>query len=473
MAGRQNIRKILLIDDNIISANSYGNLLKRENIICDHVRVMEVAQKMISSESYSAVIINIQKDDRHNLLLLRKMKLKNRFVNIIILSNNGSINSAVEFIKAGAFDFRIKPLSPINLVECIKKAVIAFEDNKSAFDNAVPEAAPGAVKGQEFIGNSAKMMPVYNLISRVAHSKAPVFITGESGTGKDVCAEMIHKISGRENRPFVALNCAAIPAHLVESELFGHVKGAFTGALEDRMGAIRKAHGGTLFLDEICEFEISLQAKLLRFLQTGKCKKVGSDNYENFNIRILCASNRDPREEVKQKNFRQDLFYRLDTLTIDLPPLRERGGDIVDLAFHFLRQYAREEKCDFTDISPEAQRLFNIYEWPGNIREMQNVIRKILVMFDGHSISSDMVLETISFGGPVVECPQSESLNLDTSCSVNLKQSMDEMERDIISAVINSYQGNIAQASESLKLSPSTIYRKRESWVASDESSAA
>ena len=235
------------------------------------------------------------------------------------------------------------------------------------------------------------MLAVYKMIRNVANSNATVFITGDSGTGKEVTAQAIHKVSHRRMSPFVALNCAALPEHLIESEIFGHVKGAFTGAHEFRKGAIGQAAGGTLFLDEICEMDINLQAKLLRFLQTGLVKRVGCGWTEAVDVRIICATNRNPIIEVNEKRFREDLFYRLDVLSIELPTLSSRGRDVILLANSFLKSYAAEEGNQFIGICIDAEKLLMEHHWPGNVRELQNMIRKAVVIHNGTELELDML----------------------------------------------------------------------------------
>ncbi len=314
----------------------------------------------------------------------------------------------------------------------------------------------------------------------VADSNAAVFITGESGTGKEVTAQSIHNVSQRRDAPFIALNCAALPENLIESEIFGHVKGAFTGAQEARKGAASQAHGGTLFLDEICEMDINLQAKILRFLQSGQIKRVGSDWIEDVDVRIICATNRNPMVEVAEKRFREDLFYRLDVLSIELPPLSQRGKDVILLGESFLKTYAAEEGKEFKSIAPETQEMMLNYHWPGNIRELQNMIRKATVVHDGvvlapHMINMksklhDMVSSNYQLIGlaktDVVKRTPNESLK--TTFTLNIHQPMSVIERDVIEAVIESCNGSIPKASQILQLSPSTIYRKRETWLQMD-----
>lgn len=235
------------------------------------------------------------------------------------------------------------------------------------------------------------MIALYEQIRRIAPSSAPAFITGESGTGKEVCAAEIHRQSGRPAEKFVAINCAAIPHELMESELFGHVRGAFTGAGEDRPGAMQLADGGTLFLDEICEMDLALQAKLLRALQMKSVRRVGASADESVDVRIVCATNRDPQAEVNARRFRADLFYRLHVLPLHLPPLRERGDDIMKLANAFLKRYSAEENRGFTGFSPQARQFLQSYDWPGNVRQLENLVRRIVVMHDGETVEADMI----------------------------------------------------------------------------------
>ena len=324
------------------------------------------------------------------------------------------------------------------------------------------------------------MLAVYKIIENVAGSNAAVFITGESGTGKEVTAQAIHKVSQRRDAPFIALNCAALPENLIESEIFGHVKGAFTGAQEARKGAASQANGGTLFLDEICEMDIGLQAKILRFLQTGQIKRVGSDWSEDVDVRIICATNRNPMVEVAQKRFREDLFYRLDVLSIELPPLSHRGKDVILLGESFLKTYAAEEGKAFKTIAPETQEAMLDYHWPGNIRELQNTLRKAVVVNDGVELEPHML--TLNSPRPRTDnndyqliglAPSEKAItpneSLKTTYTLDIHQPMASIERDIIEAVISSCNGSVPKASRILQLSPSTIYRKREAWIQSEE----
>src|SRR5690606_38452833 len=246
-----------------------------------------------------------------------------------------------------------------------------------------------------FVGSSLSMQAVYRTIDAAATSKATIFITGESGTGKEVCAEAIHQKSPRRDGPFVAINCAAIPKELMESEIFGHVKGAFTGAIGDREGAAARADGGTLFLDEVCEMPLDLQVKLLRFVQLGSFMKVGGTETRQVDVRFICATNRDPLQEVAAGNFREDLYYRLHVIPLHMPPLRERERDVLDLAHHFLASFAAEEHKAFRRFAPEAEALLLSYDWPGNVRQLQNVLRNIVVLNEGETVEKAMLRDTL------------------------------------------------------------------------------
>jgi len=302
------------------------------------------------------------------------------------------------------------------------------------------------------------MCEVYEQIRRMAPSRAPVFITGESGTGKEVCAEAIHAHAGAGDRPFVAINCSAIPKELMESEIFGHVRGAFTGAAENRSGAAELANGGTLFLDEIAEMDLGLQAKLLRFVQTGGFRRVGGNELKQVEVRLVSATNRDPFAEVEAGRFRADLFYRLHVLPIRLPPLRDRGADIVPLAEAFLARYAAEEGRAFRGFDREAAEHIGACPWPGNVRQLQNVIRRIVVLHDGVEVTAAMLPPGLS--GTDQSAPAAPR-----AAVPNPIVPYREQERLIIEAALEAFGGNIPRAAAALEISPSTIYRKRQAWL--------
>ncbi len=306
-----------------------------------------------------------------------------------------------------------------------------------------------------FIGRSEAMREVFARLERAAASTAPVFITGESGSGKELCARALHEKGTRAAGPFVAVNCAAVPSELAESEFFGHVRGAFTGASEARKGYAEMAHGGTLFLDEICEMDPVLQGKLLRFLETGTIRPVGGATERRVDVRIICATNRDPQREVREGRFRADLFWRLHVLPVSLPPLRERGEDILLLARHFLARFAEEEGRRPMRIDADAERLMLSRSWPGNVRQLQNVLRQIVVFHDAPELTADMLAPLLppEHGNPAAR-PQAGPPRLRV------------LERQAIEEAIASCGGSVPRAARLLGVAPSTIYRKRQAWQA-------
>ncbi|MDH3692653.1 MAG: sigma-54 dependent transcriptional regulator [Gammaproteobacteria bacterium] len=335
----------------------------------------------------------------------------------------------------------------------------------------------GRRRFQGFVGGSLQMQAVYRIVESAATSDATVLIMGESGTGKEVCAEAIHSLSHRKEGPFITVNCAAIPSELIESELFGHVKGAFTGATATRKGAAALAHRGTLFLDEICEMDVALQAKLLRFLQSRKIQMVGKSELEDVDARILSATNRDVLGAVKAGRFREDLYYRLNVIPVSLPPLRERGNDVIELAETFLAEISKKEGKRFLGIADDARRLILKYPWPGNVRELQNIIQRIVVLNDGGEVTAGM-LSAIRIGAensqskdPVANrefVRQTETLPQSSNAATRNVQPLSQVERQAIERAVELSQGNVRLAASRLGVAPATIYRKLAGWKKSN-----
>ncbi|MEO6298946.1 MAG: sigma-54 dependent transcriptional regulator [Paracoccaceae bacterium] len=318
----------------------------------------------------------------------------------------------------------------------------------------------------QFIGLSEPMQRIHAKIRSVANSMATVFITGESGTGKELCALAVHGTSNRASGPFIALNCGAIPHDLLESEVFGHVKGSFTGAIADKPGAAAAADGGTLFLDEVCEMAPALQTKLLRFLQTSTVVPVGATKPQKVNVRIICATNRDPLEAVKSGQFREDLYYRLFVVPIHMPPLRERGDDVIEIAEAALQRFAAEEGRTFDGLSSEVINIFRRLPWPGNVRQVLNVIRNVVVLNPGGIVTPDMLPEELE-GGPSEQPTQPRQQVTDSTVPMLvglLGRPLAEVERIVVLATLAQYGGSVPKAARVLDLSPSTLYRKLESW---------
>ncbi len=312
-------------------------------------------------------------------------------------------------------------------------------------------------------GTSPAMQRVYQKIDQVANSKASVLITGETGTGKEVCAHMFHQVSRYKDKAFLSINCAAIPDNLIESELFGHVKGAFTGAIQNRQGMASLANGGTLFLDEIGEMDLNLQCKLLRFVETGTFYKVGSSKLEIVDIRFIWATNRDLLSEIKAKRFRQDLYYRLKVSSIHLPPLRQRGQDVLLLAQNFLKQYAKQEQKSFKYFTLEAEKILLDYEWPGNIRQLKNVIHNLVLSYYGEAITADMLLSTLTEEMEHI-VPQSLSTPEVAKISSKTINPLWQVEKNASLEAIEFCNGNVVQAAKLLEIGKTTLYRKLQKW---------
>ncbi|WP_230426415.1 sigma-54 interaction domain-containing protein [Paragemmobacter aquarius] len=297
---------------------------------------------------------------------------------------------------------------------------------------------------------------------------ATVFITGESGTGKELCALAIHDNSARATGPFIALNCGAIPQDLLESEVFGHVKGSFTGAISDKPGAATAADGGTLFLDEICEMAPALQTKLLRFLQTSTVQPVGATRPRKVNVRIVCATNQDPLDAVRRGAFREDLYYRLFVVPIHMPPLRDRGEDVIEIAQAALHRFSVEEGRNFAGLSGEVETLFRNHPWPGNVRQLLNVIRHVVVLNDGGLVTLPMLPESLPRSVQPPPAPAAAAPTDPASSGYVLDsligRPLAEIERIVIEATLARFDGSVPKAARALELSPSTLYRKIEGW---------
>ncbi|MBU1305798.1 MAG: sigma-54 dependent transcriptional regulator [Alphaproteobacteria bacterium] len=378
---------------------------------------------------------------------------------VVAVSDGTSVSAAVGAMRAGAHDYVAKPINGPAMAARISE--LALRHGKDRTLGMEAPSAAGLSDFAGFIGASSAMQFVYEQIGRIAPSSAPVFITGESGTGKELCAEALHAKGHRAGKRLVAINCAAIPRDLMESELFGVARGAFTGAHEDRKGAAELADGGTLFLDEIGEMDLSLQSKLLRFLQTGMLSRVGEAGVRRVDVRVICATNRNPMQLIADKKFREDLFYRLHVLPIHLPPLRQRPTDIMVLARHFLAHYAAEENKRFAGYSPEVASQLSAAEWPGNVRQLQNLVRRLVVMFDGGEVTRPMLSQADIEAQGGVRPAEPEASRTRRPAILPMWQ----QEQRIIEDAIASFGGNVSLAAAALEISPSTIYRKRQGWA--------
>jgi len=457
-------RRILLIEDTIPLAKLYVEFLRGEPLDVVHVTGGGDALASAEAQPPDAVILDLKLPDMHGLDVLRILHERDPGVSVVIITAHGSIDLAVEAMRLGAFDFIVKPFNADRLNLTLRNAL---ERQSLTRIVAGYRKALDRDRFHGFIGGSPEMQAVYRTIESVAPSRANVFITGESGTGKEVAAQAIHRASPRRDRPFVALNCAAFPDALLESEIFGHVKGAFTGATGNRPGAAVLADGGTLFLDEIGEMPFDLQSKLLRFVQTGAVTPVGSGREERVDVRFVAATNRDPLAEVRAGRFREDLYYRLHVIPLALPPLRDRGEDVMEIARTLLADYAREEGKALTSFAPEVEARLRAHDWPGNVRQLQNVLRNIVVLHDGPRVTLDML-------PPQMAAPV--AMPADAVPPVDGRPSGDDaipplwrMEKDLIRRALRQSGDDVPRAALMLEISPSTIYRKLQQWRAAGE----
>ena len=453
---------ILIIEDTVSLAAIYEECLRWRNYTTRTVGTGAQALEVLKEHVPLAVLLDLKLPDMQGLDILKSIRSQQNDSAVIVITGEASLHTAVEAMQLGADDFIAKPVDPERLLITLGNTL---EKRKlQHIVSVLQETDRSHFCG--FIGKSPEMQAAYRIIENAARSRAPVMVMGESGTGKEVAAQAIHSLSERQAQNFIALNCAAIPHDLLESEIFGHVKGAFTGATSDREGAAKRANGGTLFLDELTEMPIALQSKLLRFIQEGVFSPVGSSEIIKTDIRFICATNRNPFEAINKNILREDLYYRLAVIPIELPPLRDRGDDVVLLAGHFLEKAARQENKSFSDISSKAQDMLCAHRWPGNVRELENTIRHAVVMHTGEVITADMLamipLSTISRDAGALQKRR-------TSLTENDIRPMRVIEREAIEHALKLCNGNITEAARRLELNPATIHRKLKLWSESIE----
>jgi DNA-binding NtrC family response regulator len=442
-----NAGRILVVEDQESERRSVSHILKAQGFT---VFSAESADKALGymDESIDVVLSDLHMGDVSGLDLLHLWKKKAPETQFIVLTGHSSVDTAVEAIKSGAYDYLTKPIHQDELVLLIKRAVETQQKDKE-LEN-LRRRLDQKFGLDNIVGESKQMKDVFAKIQRAAPVDSTCLILGESGTGKELVAQALHHNSPRKKGPFVAVNCAAVPATLVESELFGHVRGAFTGATDRRVGRFEQADGGTLFIDEIGDFELGLQAKLLRVLETLTLTPVGGHEDRKVNVRVIAATSRDIRKMLEEGTFREDLYYRLNVVTINLPPLRQRTDDIPILVEHFLKEISQQKHTAPRRISPEVMRRFEAYRWPGNVRELRNTLERMMVLAEGEVLTEKDLPEEMmgSSGGPG---PQKEMPS-------NL--TMDELEKLAISKALEQCGGNRTHAAERLGISVRTLQRK-------------
>ncbi|MBI3047060.1 MAG: sigma-54-dependent Fis family transcriptional regulator [Acidobacteria bacterium] len=440
---------ILIVDDEPGVRSALGGVLRDEGYEVDAVDTGEACLERLSRQAYDVVVLDIWLPGMDGLGTLARMRERQIDSQVVIISGHGNIESAVRAIKMGAFDFVEKPLSLEKTVLVVRNAM------RQRSLEAENRALRARVDAQHtMVGESYSMVKLREQIAMAAPTNGRVLIFGENGTGKELVARNIHQLSRRRAGPFVEVNCAAIPEDLIESELFGHVRGAFTGAVADRRGKFELAHGGTIFLDEIADMSLKTQAKVLRVLQEQVMEPVGGSTRIRVDARVLAATNRDLTAEIRAGRFREDLYFRLNVVPIFVPPLRERQEDIPLLADHFMALLAREYGRRPKTFEADAIVALRQYPWPGNVRELRNVVERLMIMVPGDRISS-RDLTFLDQGVVAAGDPPARA-----DASLPLHEARDKFERDYILRALAEQQGNISRTAEALGIERSNLYRK-------------
>ncbi|HWE01887.1 MAG TPA: sigma-54 dependent transcriptional regulator [Tepidisphaeraceae bacterium] len=442
-----NAGRVLVVEDHETERRAVSQILKSEGFT---VFGAESADKALGyiEENIDVVLSDLHMGDVNGLQLLQLWKKRRPETQFILLTGHSSVDSAVEAIKGGAYDYLTKPINPDELVMLIRRAIETLQKDKE-IDN-LRRRLDQKFGLDQIIGQSSKMKDVFAKIQRAAPVDATVLILGENGTGKELVAQALHHNSPRKKESFVAVNCAAVPATLVESELFGHVKGAFTGATDRRIGRFEQADSGTLFIDEIGDFELGLQAKLLRVLETLTFTPVGGHEDKKVDVRVVAATSRDVPKMVADGTFREDLYYRLNVVQIKLPPLRERTDDVPLLVDHFLRDLAERKRMAAHRVSPEVMRRFISYRWPGNVRELRNKLESMMIMAEGETLTEKDLPDEILAGSQVGATPEEIPSNL----------TMEQLEKLAITSALDQCAGNRTHAADRLGISVRTLQRK-------------
>ncbi len=448
--------KILIADDDPTILSLLNKILISKGYDVQLAENGSVAEKALKSEQYDLLISDIKMEPVDGMQLLKRTRQMRPHVGVIMLTAYATVATAVEAMKEGAFDYIPKPFKIDELLETVKRAL--------DYQKSMAEQISGnsTVEAKKYFGNivavSEPMVNVCEMIKRVAPTKTTIMITGESGTGKELVAEAIHSFSARSEGPFLPVNCAALPETLIESELFGHVKGAFTGAGANKDGLFEAAKGGTLFLDEINSIPHGLQSKLLRAIQNKKVRKVGGTEEQDVDVRILAASNRNLETMVKEGSFREDLFYRLSVISIDIPPLKQRPEDILPLAQHFIAQEI--EGAEFPTIDNAVLSILQNYAWPGNVRELQNVIQHCLTFLHENKITKETLPSKLIVSYEENPGAQNAALTGEFEKGKSLKAFLRAKEKEYLKTVIDSMGGDKAAAAKELDISLATLYRK-------------
>jgi DNA-binding NtrC family response regulator len=449
-------KKVLVVDDESLMRDFLKEALGRSDYSVDSASTGEEALEKIKDKDYDIILSDIRMPNMSGMELLKATKEYLPDAKVVMMTAYGTVENAVEAMKLGAFDYVMKPFSADEIELVLRRA---FEHKRLILENRLLRSElAGKYRFENIVGKSPQMQKIFELVEVVADTKATVLITGESGTGKELIATAIHYNSSRKDGPFIRINCAAFPEGLVESELFGHEKGAFTGAIRKSRGRFELADGGTLLLDEVSEISPALQAKLLRVLQEREFERVGSGETIQVDVRIISTSNKNLKEQIEKGKFREDLFYRLNVIPMHIAPLRERKEDIPALAEHFLNKYNLENKRSIEGISQKVYDLFMEYPWPGNVRELENFIERAVVTSKGRILIPSDFPKELAFGKTLT--PEA----IEVGCSIY------EAEKRLILKTIESQGGNRTKAAEILGISTRTLRNKLQEYGLKEES---
>jgi two-component system response regulator AtoC len=450
--------RVLVAEDDRVARDLLSEILRGEGYEVEAVDdgAVAIERAQAGDGRYDLVVSDVRMERSGGLDVLAAFTAKAPSTPVILITAFGDVSGAMEAIQRGAYDYVSKPF---NIEELRLTVARALERRRLIAEQKTAPTEGKPPQLQDIVGKSAVMLDVYKLVARVAGSTATVLVEGESGTGKELVARSIHTHSPRANAPFVPVNCTALTESLLESELFGHARGAFTGAVGAKRGLFEAAHGGTLFLDEIGDMGPKMQAQLLRTLQDGEVRPVGGSESIRVDVRLVCATNKNLEEEVKAGRFREDLYFRINVVTVQLPPLRDRPEDIPSLVAHFLNKTARRERRELAAMSPEALRLLTAYSWPGNVRELENAIeRAVAVAKGGVVLPSDLPPEV--GGSAAVGVPGGVSV-ADGGIIAD-RPTLGELERRYIQLVLAECAGNKKKAAEKLGIDRRTLYRALE-----------
>jgi len=439
--------RVLVVDDEPAERESLARLVGQWGYDVETAASGEEALQMVETHRPAVVLTDLVLPEMDGLTLLQKVRETGRPPVVLLITGHGTVESAVEAMRRGAFDYLTKPVDPTRLQVLLEKSIEQESLSREVSFLRHQLRQKGAFG--PLVGQSRGMQEVYRWIELAATSTAPVLIYGESGTGKELAARTIHELSNRRARPFVAINCAAIPETLIESELFGHERGAFTGATERRLGCFELADGGTLFLDEIAEMDNSTQAKLLRVLQESTFRRVGGKSEIQVDVRVIAATNRVPQDALAQGQLREDLFYRLNVFTIKLPPLRERREDIPLLARTFVEEFNRQDNRQVRGLTAEAEKALERYAWPGNVRELRNVIQRAVVLAGSGLIGPEHLPDNVLRAAEPARPAAASSVT-----------PIREMERELILRALEETNYDKRRAAALLGISLKTLYNK-------------